>query len=353
MSRTNPLFIILFIIIFPLHLISEKWDGRIYKEDGIIVVESKGKGIWGEEIEKRILFSQTLSLGVEEGDENLIFGEKIDLAVDSEQNIYILDARNFRILKFDKNGNFLWKTGRKGQGPGEFEGPYKIKITSRNNLAVLDNFLKIHFFSLDGKYLHTLKLEKMISNIEFLKDGRMLVCPSHPGRFGYTAEFWSEDGKFLSKFPDEYFFGPKFPQHVVTGLMKGFSFSKRRLFLSLPDRYEIREYNLIGKFLRKIRRDFPLKPSEIKIKGRGIMVKTYDTSGPTFLLKNGIIVNFLEVSQGENSRKFLDFFDIEGRFLGSLKVDIYLLKVDQNDNFYFCQYEPFPQIIRKTLKVIQ
>ncbi len=352
MLKLKKFMILLIISIFP-SLSSEEWNGKIYKEDGITVVESKGKGIWGEDIGKKVLFSDTLSLGLEEGDENLIFGGMLEIAIDSEENIYILDSRNFRVLKFDKNGKFLWKIGRRGQGPGEFERPYKIKIASRNNVAVLDYFFKIHFFSPDGKYLSTLKPQKMISNIEFLNDGRVLVSLFARGKFGYTAEFWSEDGKFLSDFPDKYSYGPELSSGGMLGMMMGLNKSKNRIFLSIPDRYEIREYNLKGNCLRKIRRDFPLKPPKIEIKGGGARIEIYDISGPTFILKNGIIVNFIDVSGGENKGKFLDFFDAKGRFLGSLKVKENLIEVDQKDNLYFFQYEPFPKIIRRTLKIIQ
>jgi len=351
MLKVKKFMIILIISIFP-SLSSEEWNGKIYKENGITVVESKGKGIWGEDIEKKVLFSDTLSLGLEEGDEKLIFGGMLEIAVDSEENIYILDSRNFRVLKFDKNGKFLWKIGRKGQGPGELERPYKIKITSKNNFAVLDNFSKIHFLSSGGKYLSTLKSKKMIYNIEILNDGRILSCPFPIGRVGYTAEFWSEDGKFLSDFPDKYFFGPKLPPGGGGVAGAGFNKCKDRIFLPLPDRYEIREYNLNGKCLRKIRRDFPLKPPRIETWESGFSIEDSDTSGPSFILNNGFIVNFLDLFR-ENSGTFLDFFDVQGRFLGSLKVKENLIEVDQKDNFYFLQYEPFPKIIRRTLKIIQ
>jgi hypothetical protein len=351
MLKVKKFMIILIISIFP-SFSSEEWNGKIYKENGITVVESKGKGIWGEDIEKKVLFSDTLSLGLEEGDEKLIFGDELEIAVDSEENIYILDSRNFRVLKFDKNGKFLWKIGRKGQGPGELERPYKIKITSKNNFAVLDYHFKIHFFTSDGKYLSTLKSKKIIHNIEFLNDGRMLVCLFTAVKLGYTAEFWSEDGKFLSDFPEKYFFSPEISSGKMLGITMGLNKSKDKIFLSIPDRYEIREYDLNGDTLRKIRRDFPLKPPRIEIKGKGARIEISDISGPTFILKNGNIVNFIDLSGGEIKGKFLDFFDVQGRFLGSLKVKENLIEVDQKDNFYFLQYEPFPKIIRRTLKII-
>lgn len=49
----------------------------------------------GKRIGEKILFKETLSLGVAEGDENQIFGGKLYLSVDSDGKIYILDPQNY------------------------------------------------------------------------------------------------------------------------------------------------------------------------------------------------------------------------------------------------------------------
>jgi hypothetical protein len=54
-----------------------------------------------------------LSIGDEEGQEYLLFHSDLNVAVDSELNIYVLDIKNHRLLKFDKMGAFIWETGRR------------------------------------------------------------------------------------------------------------------------------------------------------------------------------------------------------------------------------------------------
>ncbi len=130
------------------------------------------------------------------GDENLIFGDFIYIVVDQGQNLYVLDSKNHRILKFDKTGKFLWRAGRKGQGPGEFQNPHKIKVTGENHVAVMDKFFEIHFFNPDGQYLNTIKPGKMLWNMEFLKDGRILISIWAKAQAGYSAEFYTKDGFF-------------------------------------------------------------------------------------------------------------------------------------------------------------
>jgi hypothetical protein len=44
-----------------------------------------------------------------------------DATLDEDLNIYIVDARTWRIAVFDKNGEYSHSIGRRGNGPGEFQ----------------------------------------------------------------------------------------------------------------------------------------------------------------------------------------------------------------------------------------
>lgn len=71
-------------------------------------------------IETQISLQKELSLGVDEGDENLVFGWISSICFDAEDNIYVLDPRMWRIQKFDSQGTFLKSYAiQDGQGPGE------------------------------------------------------------------------------------------------------------------------------------------------------------------------------------------------------------------------------------------
>ncbi len=64
-----------------------------------------------------------------------------------------------------------------------------------------------------------------------------------------------------------------------------------------------------------------------------------------------MIVNFISVTGEKNREDFLDFFNRDGQFLGSLKIEEELLYVDENDNFYFKKSEPFVKISKKNLTI--
>ncbi|MGZ5424763.1 MAG: hypothetical protein ACXW2V_09180, partial [Candidatus Aminicenantales bacterium] len=55
----------------------------------------------------QITLSPDLTIGVEEGDEKLMFGMVVRVDVDGRGNIYVLDYKFSRVGVFDSKGNLL------------------------------------------------------------------------------------------------------------------------------------------------------------------------------------------------------------------------------------------------------
>jgi serine/threonine protein kinase/tetratricopeptide (TPR) repeat protein len=56
------------------------------------------------------------------------------IAVDSSNNVYVVDPGNYRVEKFDSNGNYLTQWGDDGSGPGQFDdSPRGIAVDSTGN----------------------------------------------------------------------------------------------------------------------------------------------------------------------------------------------------------------------------
>ena len=130
------------------------WKGKIEWEDGVKVVNNPSEPVYGE-----ILFDleEDLSIGRED-DENYLFYRATDVAVDEQDNIYVLEYRNCRIQKFDRNGNYLQTIGKKGQGPGEFERPLQLLLDKTGKIYVKDG-RKIKIFDREGNYLRDFLLK--------------------------------------------------------------------------------------------------------------------------------------------------------------------------------------------------
>src|SRR3712207_2631983 len=56
------------------------------------------------------------------------FAEPHGVAVDSSDNVYVVDTKNFRIQKLSSDGKFITQWGTEGTGDGEFQKPHSIEI---------------------------------------------------------------------------------------------------------------------------------------------------------------------------------------------------------------------------------
>jgi tripartite motif-containing protein 71 len=61
------------------------------------------------------------------------FNQLAGVAIDSSNNVYVADASNHRVQKFDSNGNFITKWGSLGTGDGQFNKPSGVAIDSSSN----------------------------------------------------------------------------------------------------------------------------------------------------------------------------------------------------------------------------
>ena len=67
------------------------------------------------------------------------FNRQTDVAWDAAGNIFVSDGyNNKRVVKFDKDGNFLKACGSRGKGPGQFEDVHTIQVDHQGNVYVGD-----------------------------------------------------------------------------------------------------------------------------------------------------------------------------------------------------------------------
>ena len=82
------------------------------------------------------------------------FSGPTSLAINSSNNVFVVDGNNNRIEIFDRNGDYLSQWGSFGTSNGQFSGPAAIAIDGSNNVYVADTGNnRIEKFDLNGSYL--------------------------------------------------------------------------------------------------------------------------------------------------------------------------------------------------------
>ncbi|MCH8286205.1 hypothetical protein IIB79_06710 [candidate division KSB1 bacterium] len=109
-------------------------------------------------------------------DDNYMLYMPSALEKDDEGNIYVLDAGNFRVQKYDSNGKYLLTFGREGRGPGEFSMPQSVEMGNDGKLYLFDQGSSLmHVFHKDGKFDESYRPEEAMGSFIPLKSGNYVI----------------------------------------------------------------------------------------------------------------------------------------------------------------------------------
>lgn len=136
------------------------------------------------------------------------FDQVADVAVDRNENVYVLDRGNNRIQVLDRRGRFLREWGGRGFSPGSFDAPTAIAIDrNAGYLLVVDTGNhRVQKFDLNGKLLFGFgrlgsgdgEFNKP-SDVAVDKRGNIFVSDTGNNRvqkFDPAGKFLAEWGKF-------------------------------------------------------------------------------------------------------------------------------------------------------------
>lgn len=82
-----------------------------------------------------------------------IIRKPIAVALDHNDNAYVLDGKDYRVVVFDKRGNYVSSFGGGGEGTGQFEKPTEIVVTGTEVFVLDSGNQRVQVFSLAGNYL--------------------------------------------------------------------------------------------------------------------------------------------------------------------------------------------------------
>ena len=76
------------------------------------------------------------------------------IAINSSGSVYVADMMNNSIQVFDENGNFQFRFGKMGTGPGSTTAPSAVAIDSKDN-AYVASVATVSIFDSKGSFLHS------------------------------------------------------------------------------------------------------------------------------------------------------------------------------------------------------
>jgi hypothetical protein len=142
---------------------------------------------------------EVLSVGDPDGDKLLMW---VGLAVDDDGSLFVTDALDYGIKLFDSRGNLLKRTGRAGEGPGEFKAIRELAL-SRSLVYVTDQYQpRISVFDKALKFLYGIPLTGPVHCLRALSDGTVMAAFPPVGKGEYET-IWSGDsrGRTLARIP--------------------------------------------------------------------------------------------------------------------------------------------------------
>lgn len=109
------------------------WVGTITTEGDVTTVVTESGSVWGGTA--RLV--EEVSIGVEAGADEYMFG-RIEGVAATNDDIYVIDVQLPRVRRYDRDGVFVGDLGGAGQGPGEYTQPALITLGSDGRVYVYD-----------------------------------------------------------------------------------------------------------------------------------------------------------------------------------------------------------------------
>lgn len=282
-----------------------------------------------------------LTIGVEDGDENLMFGSIIRIDIDGKGNIYVLDYKFRKVAVFDKDGKLLRTIAvPEGQGPREATDLSGIAVTPGGTLFVND-MRKVIVYGPDGQYIRTFLVDFTISSIGCPGTEDFVAIGPHGGKILHVFD---QTGKLLASFGDT-FTPPAELEPMKEMLMFGapilFNCAKDgRIFVLNPHKYEISVFKD-----RKLER---------VLAGKNESFKPIQKIGRAFVSTAAHIVSSDEFvfvffqNPDPRARKIADIFQA-GKQVGTMDVAGTPHMADSQGRIYFAEEEGFPKVVRYTV----
>jgi hypothetical protein len=143
----------------------------------------------------KISLEEVLSIGnLEDG---ALF-QWVGVVADSHKSIYVTDAMDYALKKFDPEGNMLKTRGGRGQGPGEFSAPRLLDCSEEYVFVSEQYHPVIKVFDTDLVHRFNIPLRAPVGDMKVLGDDLVAVMVLTPQRIS-TILFCDQKGRIVDE----------------------------------------------------------------------------------------------------------------------------------------------------------
>lgn len=176
-----------------------------------------------------------------------VFHRIMDGTVDSEKNIFVVDAGASRIYKFDRNGNFVLSMGRFGQGPGDLGNSILgIAVDNKHNNVFIADIINNRLSKFDdaGRFI-TSCITSGGSQVITSPTGIIYVWP---GKQGYILDKFDANLNYVGSIISDKILPShvRLPTSVIVCIDKD-----DQIYILVNEKKEIYKYDTAGKFISK------------------------------------------------------------------------------------------------------
>lgn len=320
-----------FIFFIPCTGQDKAWKGSIHKEGGVTILENPKTPLYSPDV-----FELQEEYIIKSEGRGYQFVNPAELLLDDDKNLYVMDIRDDNIKVFDESGRYSRTIGRRGAGPGEFEG--------LGGMAFFKNQLVVHCFQLarltyldpQGKVIRTQAVFQDLARMTIDSKGNFFgIDSSHETMNGVWEIYW-ELRKYAAGLKILKTIAPRVKQPRL-GFYQGGAqcfavTADDRIIYGLSFGYELKVFDNDGTLLMAIRKKhepIPFPPENVdhlkKILKKGVP-EGWDTTIPEYFAPfYGITTDeegriFVQTTANVSNLNDYDVFSPEGHFLATIKA---------------------------------
>ncbi len=308
----------------------------------------------GKQQPQQISLTEDLVIGVESGDEQFMFADIGDIELDSEENIYILDWKDSKIKKFDKNGTFLRSLEvKQGEGPREASYIMGIAVTPKGKIYAHDrNTGKILVFDEGFEWVRSFTTGfRSIDILSYSEEEFIILGIKDENIF----HIFNQEGNLLESFGEAFEIPSEYLQYEnmpLTKLPRRADITRDgRIYLVNLHKYEIRVYK--DKEVHHIIKE----ESEFFTPFKVVVSEKTDDGvqriGMRFpyisVLEHGKRLYVSMLAWEEDELNHLDVFENE-KHVAYLKTKGFAHAIDKQGRLYLVEEEYFPRVVRVSVE---